>query len=132
MKRLFCLIVAALVLGAAACNQAATLTASFGYDYTQDPACATGITVRCIDHFEVYSKDGTGARIGVVTIPNPTPAIGTVTVSQAFQTTNYGSYPFFAIAVAKDSNGARVESGEGMTQAPVTVKPGSVQTFKVQ
>ena len=106
---------------------AASVRASWTYDYAPEPTCSPTRSTNCIDHFEVLDISDDQHFIVIKDVPNPSTAIGRVdNISTTF---NYGP-PFgqrtiSVVAVAKDLKGYRVTSNPYAARETVSIRPGA-------
>lgn len=112
---------------------AATLQASFSYDYTGVTVCSSTVTNNCLDHFEIQLADGGTAGTPLpdtstlFSVANPATVSGVANLQGSGSVTQsqigYGSHAFALIAVAKDSSGNRVVSEWSQAKVSVNVQP---------
>lgn len=101
---------------------AGSMAFTFSYDFSLDPACATGVTKNCVDHLELWSGPvGTGSLIC-----KWSPPAGQNTLMSNVSTTcnfpGYGGQTVNLIAVAFDGNGVLGVNSAPNT-FPVTARP---------
>jgi hypothetical protein len=103
---------------------AATVNASWSYDYAPEPACSAMRSTSCIDHFEVL--DITDKDFVLITsVTNPSPAIGKVNnISTTFKYgPPFGERTISVVAVGKDPKGARVASNPYAARGAASIRP---------
>jgi hypothetical protein len=103
---------------------AATVTASWTYDYAPEPACSATRSRDCIDHFEVL--DITNKDFVLITnASNPNPATGKVDhISTTFKYgPPFGERTISVVAVGKDRNGERVTSNPYAARGTALIRP---------
>ena len=103
---------------------AATVNASWTYDYAPEPACSATRSRDCIDHFEVLditSKD----FVSIASVTNPNPAIGKVdNISTTFKYgPPFGERTISVVAVGKDRKGDRVTSNPYAARGTASIRP---------
>lgn len=106
---------------------AANVTASWSYDYGPMPACSVSQTISCIDHFEVHDITNQQSFVLIVTVANPSPAVGKVDhISVSFKYgPPFGERTLSVIVVGRDPRGERVTSNPFAARATTTIQPGS-------
>lgn len=103
---------------------AASVTASWTYDYAPEPACSEARSKVCIDHFEVL--DITSEDFVLITrVANPTPAAGKVNnISTTFKYgPPFGQRTISVIAVGRDLKGDRVTSNPYAARGTASIRP---------
>ena len=99
----------------------ASMTVSFDYDFTDTQLCSATVTMDCLDHFEFGTWKNSVFGV-LTTIPIPAGASGKMQgIGSTFPVTKFGSAVYAAIAVAKDSTGARITSDPAAPTANITV-----------
>jgi hypothetical protein len=104
---------------------AATVTASWSYDYMPEPACSAATRSRnCIDHFEVLditNKD----FVSITSVANPSAANGKVdNISTTFKYgPPFGERTISIVAVGKDPKGERVTSNPYAARGTASIRP---------
>ncbi len=122
MKRL--LLTLALLFSMAQFACAASVTFTWDYQYSLDPACTATRTSNCVKGFAIYALDAAQNKTLVKSVSNPTGANVTdvVGISSAANVNSYGTASFTIVAQALDGAGATVESDT--LPINVQVKPG--------
>jgi len=120
-------ICACLLMGSWTCEAfAATANGSFNFDFASDPACSAGVTVDCIDHFEIWDVTGPPKKLTTVALPNPAAS----PVNFNFKVgPPYGPRKWSAVAVAKDGTSSDMTAPQ--SQGTVNVRPGAPAAFVV-
>lgn len=92
----------------AATSVFADIAVTFTYDFTGYAQCSQSVTTSCLENFELSLVSGGGTP---VVVPIPAGATGRVTgITGVVPFTGIGSVVVQAVAVAKDSTGARLVS----------------------
>jgi hypothetical protein len=105
---------------------AASVTASWSYDYGPLPACSNAQAVSCIDHFEVKDLTNQQKPKTILTVNNPTGAAGKIDgIKTSFRYgPPFGEVTFSVVAVERDKNGTFVSSNPYAARATATIRPG--------
>lgn len=105
--------VAAQLLAAVAAH-AASITLTWTFDYSIDPACTATVTKNCVTGFEYGTTPDSGktlVKVGTAANPATLAASGSTNVSSQFsQGPPYGAVVFYARTMALDANGNAVFS----------------------
>lgn len=105
----------------------ATVTASWTYDYSPEPACSSLRATNCIDHFEI--KDITDQRNMslIKKVGNPEHPVGKVDhISATFKYgPPFGERTISVIAVGRDPGGNRIASNPFAARVTVRIRPGA-------
>lgn len=104
---------------------AATVTVSWSYDYTRQPACSASRPRDCIDHFEVLDyTNGQNPKL-LSTVPNPENAFGTVDKIAATFVYGppFGRRTIVVVAVARQTDGTLVNSNPYAARQDVEITP---------
>lgn len=102
----------------------ATVTVSWSYDYTRQPACSDPDAKNCIDHFEIWDYTDQLNPTFLRKVSNPPNAVGKVDhISEQF---SYGPpagrRTIVVIAVARDKDGALSKSNPFAARKEVEFK----------
>jgi hypothetical protein len=94
--------------------QAASITLTWTFDYTVDPACTATVTKNCVTGFEYGTTSDSGktlVKVGTAANPATLATTGSTNVSSQFsQGPPYGAVVFYARTTALDANGNAVFS----------------------
>jgi hypothetical protein len=104
---------------------AATVTASWSYDYGPLPACSDARPTDCIDHFEVKDITRQDDPTSIQTVNNPTPAFGKIDgITTKFQYgPPFGLITLSVVAVKRERDGSFTTSNPFAAMATVTIRP---------
>ncbi|MGA7028866.1 MAG: hypothetical protein WBY24_09475 [Candidatus Acidiferrales bacterium] len=113
---------------------AASITLTWSFDYTVDPACTATLPKNCVSGFEYgTTPDGgkTLVKIGTAANPATTAASGPTSVSVQFtQGPPYGAVVFYARTLGFDGNGNAVSSSVAIAPS-VQVVPASPSNLAI-
>jgi hypothetical protein len=113
--------------------EAATITLTWTFNYSVDPACTTSLTSNCVTGFEYGTTPDSGKTlVKVGTAANPATTSGTATsVSTGFtQGPPYGAVVYYARTAGLDGNGNLVFSVPALS-ASTQVTPGAPTNLTV-
>ncbi len=112
--------------------QAAQVTATWSYDFSNATICGATVSQNCLDHFEVGLLSAAGAfqTLNSIGIPATAPS-GIVTgISASFNVNGpFGPQTLACIMVAKDASGARVTSAPAAATVAITIAPSNPGNF---
>jgi hypothetical protein len=102
-----------------------TVTASWSYDFSRDPACSGAQQRSCIDHFEIKDITDEQHLVLIQKVPNPSPAVGKVNnISSVFKYgPPFGHRMICVVAVGFDSEGKQASSNPYAARVPVFIRP---------
>lgn len=124
----------ALSLLMASAAEAASITLSWTFNYSVDPACSTTVTTNCVNGFEYGTTPDSGktlVKVGVA--PNSTPASGNTATSVSVQFTQgppYGAVVYYARTSGLDGNGNAVFSTPALASS-VQITPAAPTNLTV-
>jgi hypothetical protein len=106
---------------------AATVTASWTYDYGPLPACSEARPTDCIDHFEVEDITDQARPISIQSVNNPPLAVGKVDgVTTKFRYgPPFGQITFSVVAVKRERSGSFITSNPYAARATARISPGA-------
>jgi hypothetical protein len=105
---------------------AATIDATWSYDYTRTPACSPTLATDCIDHFEVLDITNQSKHRLIETVKNPEVVTGkSEGISAQFKYgPAFGEITFSVVAVKRNQDGSVVTSNPYAARAAVRLRPG--------
>lgn len=104
---------------------AASVTASWSYDYGPMPACSQSRTANCIDHFEVLDITDQKKTVVIQSVSNPKGAAGKIDkISTDFKYgPPFGQHTISVVAIGHDANGIRISSDPSAARVMVVIRP---------
>jgi hypothetical protein len=101
------------------------VTVSWSYDYTRQPACSSGRTTDCVDHFEILDYTESQHPKLLRSVPNPANAIAKMdNISDEFSYgPPFGLRTLVVVTVARDEKGAEITSNPYAARKDVEIKP---------
>ncbi|HEY0701638.1 MAG TPA: hypothetical protein VGD60_02625 [Candidatus Acidoferrales bacterium] len=126
---------AALAVGMlfATAAEAASITLTWTFNYSQDPACSSTLTSNCVTGFEYGTTPDSGKTlVKIGTAPNPATTTGTATSLSALFTQGapYGAVVYYARTSGLDGNGNVVFSVPALA-ASAQITPGAPTNITV-
>jgi hypothetical protein len=113
--------------------EAASITLTWTFNYSVDPACSSTLTSNCVSGFEYGTTTDSGKTlVKVGTAPNPATTSGTATSvsSQFTQGPPYGAVVYYARTAGLDGNGNVVFSVPALA-ASTQITPGAPTNLTV-
>jgi hypothetical protein len=112
---------------------AATVKASWSYDYGPESACSAPESFNCVDHFEIEDVTDQNRVVLIVSVANPTPAAGKVdNISASFKYgPPFGRRTIGVVAVGRDLRGSRVASDPSTARAAVFIRPAANLSLRI-
>jgi hypothetical protein len=113
--------------------EAASVTLTWTFNYSVDPACTTTLTSNCVTGFEYGTTPDSGKTlVKIGTAANPATTTGTATsLSTGFtQGPPYGAVVYYARTVGLDGNGNAVFSVPALA-ASTQITPGAPTNLTV-
>jgi hypothetical protein len=105
---------------------AATLTATWSYDYSLSPPCSAAQPVDCIDHFEVLDITNQEKQRVIEIVQNPPASTGkTEGIAARFKYgPPYGELTISVVALKRQKDGTLIGSNPYAARATVRLRPG--------
>src|ERR1700674_1105825 len=105
---------------------AATLTATWSYDYSLAPACSVARPVDCIDHFEILDITNQEKHRLVQVVKNPPSGVGkTDGITTGFRYgPPFGEITFSVVAARRAQDGSIATSNPYAARTEVNIRPG--------
>lgn len=131
-----CVLSAALAISLlmATTAEAASITLSWTFNYSVDPACNASLTTNCVSGFEYGTTPDTGKTlVKMGTAANGSPVAGSTSTSVSVQFTQgapYGAVVFYARTSGLDANGNVVFSVPDLASA-AQITPGAPTNLTV-
>ncbi len=113
--------------------EAASITLSWTFNYSVDPACTTALTSNCVTGFEYGTTPDSGktlVKIGIAANPATTSGIATGLSAQFTQGPPYGAVVYYARTSGLDGNGNVVFSVPALA-ASTQITPGAPTNLTV-